>query len=206
MKFRMVIIIFFIGLLFTDVHAQTAKNAILALKELQARCEAGISLRDYAPALGKTKFQVNQFLENKEETSKSKELNGHIFKAMFHYEYALDAWKAKSSRTGIIKKDWEPLIIKAYPQTDKLIDEGGARVISNSAGMQLNYLMPSSVLSIIWREASKEIANADKIVVQFKDQKSYEELLKENQDLKKENESLKLEIDKPKQSSKKGKK
>jgi hypothetical protein len=206
MKTKMMIIVFFIIFLFTTVHAQTAKNAIFALKELQARCEAGISLRDYAPALGKVKFQVNQFLENKEETSKSKELNGHIFKAMFYYEYALDAWKAKSPRTGIIQKNWEPLIIKAYPQTDKLIDEGGARVISNSAGMQLNYLMPSSVLSIIWNEASKEIVNADKILVQFKDQKSYEELLKENQDLKEKNESLKLEIDKIKQSSKKGKK
>jgi hypothetical protein len=116
---KVLIAVMVIGLTFTAItaFAQSAKDAILSLKELNARCEAGISLRDYAPALGKAKFQVNQFLENKEETERYKELVGPVLMAMVHYEYALTAWQAKSPRTGIITKDMEPLVIKAYPIT-----------------------------------------------------------------------------------------
>ena len=45
---------------------QSAKDAIRALKKLEARVEAGISYKDYAPALGDAKFEVNLFLESPE--------------------------------------------------------------------------------------------------------------------------------------------
>lgn len=46
------------------VQAQSAKGALLALKKLEARCQVGISYRDYLPALGEAKLAVNLFEES----------------------------------------------------------------------------------------------------------------------------------------------
>ncbi|MGD0217487.1 MAG: hypothetical protein ABSC45_08265 [Desulfobaccales bacterium] len=44
--------------------SQSAKDALRAMKKLQARTQAGISYNDYAPALGEAKFEINLFLES----------------------------------------------------------------------------------------------------------------------------------------------
>ncbi|HTF66507.1 MAG TPA: hypothetical protein VK638_27865 [Edaphobacter sp.] len=43
---------------------QKAKEAVIALKKLEARTDAGVSHRDYLVALGDTNFSVRQFLES----------------------------------------------------------------------------------------------------------------------------------------------
>jgi hypothetical protein len=45
-------------------YAQSAKEAVRALPKLQARVEAGISYRDYSPALGDALFEVKLFLQS----------------------------------------------------------------------------------------------------------------------------------------------
>jgi hypothetical protein len=76
------------------VFGQSAKEAIRALKKLEARVQVGISYRDYAPALGDAQFEVNLFLESPEAKSKS-ELSQSIKKAMELYLQANTIWGEK---------------------------------------------------------------------------------------------------------------
>ena len=64
---KLIVLAMVIGLLISNIcYAQSAKDAVRALQKFQARIEVGISYRDYAPALGDVKFEVNQFLRSPE--------------------------------------------------------------------------------------------------------------------------------------------
>ncbi len=71
---------------------QSSKEAIRALKKLEAKCQAGINYRDYVRALGEAKFEVNLFLEGK-EAKNNPDLAELVTKAMKEYEEARDYWE-----------------------------------------------------------------------------------------------------------------
>lgn len=60
-----------------DRSKQVAQEAIRALQKLEARFHAGISHRDYAPALGETIYQVTLYLESpgSEEEARTNPIN-----------------------------------------------------------------------------------------------------------------------------------
>lgn len=73
---------------------ESANNAIRALRKLEARCEAGISPRDYGPALSDAKFDVSTF-ENSKEVKDWVALKEGIMRTMALYQKAGDSMRQK---------------------------------------------------------------------------------------------------------------
>jgi len=84
---KLFIAVMVIGLTFAAVttFAQSAKEAVLALKKLEARCQAGLSRSEYYSALGDAKFPVNLYMESSDAKQYS-ELTESINKVMQFYE------------------------------------------------------------------------------------------------------------------------
>lgn len=137
----------------------SAKEAIRALKKLEAKCEAGISYKDYGPALGDAKFEVNLFLESAEAKNKPK-LGEAIEAVMAHYEFAATVWRRKvSDRFGnviAINSELGQTVLKLYPSANKDYREGGAL----SQFMQKPAIWVDALLSVIWGEATKDLKRA----------------------------------------------
>jgi hypothetical protein len=185
----------------TIAIAQSAKEAFLALKKMEARIQAGISVRDYSGALGETKFPVNLYLEGS-EANENRELSVLIGKVMKHYE------NIGVIREGIIPGPYRPLKMKPefntfleqYPEANKFKGVGGALDGdgSDKVGpvLRLDYLLP--IIEKKWSEDLKKLssmfAQAD---VKAKDNKiNIEKLMEENTKLKSENLQMKEENNK----------
>lgn len=189
---KLFITVMVIGLTFTTItaFAQSAKEAIMALKKLEARCQTGISYRDYSSALGEAKFPVNVFQESK-EASKNIKLAESISRAMGHYETAGKFWGYKFSVWKYYINSDELEILEKYPDATKDVESGGARMTFTSVKgprMVVDFLLP-----IVWREASKELTNTSKLYAELEENGSsdLDKIKKENADLKKQLELLK---------------
>jgi hypothetical protein len=137
-------------------HAQSAKDALMGLKKIQARTQAGISYNDYSNAVGEAKIRLNLYLESY-EAQKYPELSNSLSKAMTHYEYAGMIWNYKNSSTsGIIPKDSYigKELGKNYPNANKDPIKMGA--------FDNGFYSPDLALQVIWREASEEVNIATK--------------------------------------------
>lgn len=168
---------------------QSANDAILALKKLEARVETGISYKDYAPVLGETKYSVKLFLDSS-EAKENPELAFHIKSAMQYFEIANFIWEYKYRNRRVehfIPKDddYGKLILEKFPDIE--IHQFGIYI--------------SDALSRYWNEASKEIqlgSNAHENLNSKTTTKDteLEKINKENASLRKENEKLKAENEK----------
>ncbi len=99
------------------IQAQSAKDAVRALQKLQARVEVGVIYRDYLPALGDAKFEVNLFLKSPEAKNKI-ELADAISTAMEYYETAGEIWKSSIQKPAIgVKVAWA----KAHVELEKAV-------------------------------------------------------------------------------------
>jgi hypothetical protein len=72
---------------FSDVFAQSAKEAITALKRLQMKCETGILYNDYIPALNEAKSPVMSYIESP-ASKNAPEFSEALGSALAHYELA----------------------------------------------------------------------------------------------------------------------
>lgn len=157
-KYSTTFLMFFVLMLITiPAHAQPAKDAIMALKKLEARVQAGISYREYGPALGEAKFPVNIFSES-DDAKKYPELLDSVNKTMKHYEYAGKAWPIKFSKysRGLVDADSQVgMEIKAlYPQAEvpSILKEKGR-----------NQYFVDSLVKMMWQAASDELKNATRL-------------------------------------------
>ena len=173
------------------VLAQSAKEALLGLKKLQARVQSGVSYRDYGQALGEAKFPVNLYLESM-ESSKNPELTDSIKKAIAHYEFVRMVWQDTiDNEIWFISGRMEKLIIASYPIADK----------------DSNFLVKEDVFDIIWGKASDELKIATALFSKEEassatDIKNEIEVLKStNEKLQIENTKLREEINKLKERS-----
>lgn len=135
--------------------AQSAKEAVLALKKLEARVQSGVSYRDYGQALGDAKFPVNLYLES--EDKKNPALVESIKKTMEHYEVVGRVWQwCVENHSGNLPVDIElgKMVISRYPETGKTREDGGALVSSGSYG---DRLVGDDVYPIVWNKASEEL-------------------------------------------------
>jgi hypothetical protein len=128
--------------------AQSAKEAVMALKNLEARCQAGISYLDYGPAVGDAKVPVNLFTESR-DAKNSPELTDSINKVMNHYEYAGKIWQLRFS---------------PFFQGYGLIE------VNSALGQEINALYPKAtatdekyfveeILPVVWQAAARELEN-----------------------------------------------
>lgn len=181
-KYALIIFIFVISIMLSvPVYAQTAKDALMGLKKLQARCQAGISYRDYGNALADAKFPVNLFMESA-EAKKSQDFTDSINNVINHYVSAGVVWNYKISNTTLMNVN-EPqglAVKKIYPQAP--IVRGGWK----------DYYSVDELLPYMWEKASVELENTSKLYIKLEEHTS--DAVNELNNLKKENEDLRTKI------------
>ena len=150
---------------------QSAKEAISALKRLEARVEVGISYRDYGPALGDALFGVNQFLQSP-EARKNPKLAEVITKVMTHFRMAGRVWNWSISSGSSGYKYLPVGKAKFYgsrseeEELNKLLKDILAKYpnvteVALTGSMEYGSLSIEKVVGFIWKEASEELKQAD---------------------------------------------
>jgi hypothetical protein len=173
---------------------ESAKEAVRALKKIEAKIQAGISYKDYAPALGDAQFEVNMFLEGPEAKQKP-DLANSVRKALEHYKMAGSVWDYKFLPRGrpayfIPLSPWNDVppdavrnvgyrlsqeILEKYPKMKEqaLIDVGPGE--KEAAKLRRSKIYVSAkedalsidkVISLIWKEASDELRKTMSILSQ----------------------------------------
>ena len=151
MKRLVVVAIICLFAIFPSItFGQSAKDALRSLQKLQARVEAGISLRDYSPALGDALFKVKLFLESP-EAKKKPELVEAINRAMEHYRMAGTVWDASGGY---------PCTTDVYPIANIYPELKNEWTSCNSTDPPAYRLSVAKILEIIWKEANKELKKA----------------------------------------------
>ncbi|HRY37298.1 MAG TPA: hypothetical protein P5347_01135 [Smithellaceae bacterium] len=201
-----------IGLTLTAItaFAQTAKEAIFGLKKLQARCQIGISYKDYSSAVADAKFPVNLFIESA-DAEKFPDLKAAINKAMEHYETANLFWNRRMNvrqgevmlESGLIwtKSPMGQYISNNYPEAVAIEPTTGVNWLLGNP----KYYPLDSVLPIMWNKASKELENATAIysTIEGETSNDIDKIKQENEKLKTENENLKKQLELIKSKNKK---
>jgi len=173
--------------------AQSAKDAINALKKLDTVVKTGVSYRDYPGALSEAKFPVRLYLDSKEAKAvKSITLNLHLELAVRHYDSALRVWdlkfKSNMYRTEEVftEKD-EAFWTVQGPYPDAI--QVGAR--GN------RFLSITRALPVIWDKAAESLrdAEAEYSKLTAETERAKTETNNEREILIKEKELLKKEID-----------
>lgn len=158
-----------------EVASALALSAIKALKKLEARTEAGISYKDYPPALGEAKFEVNQYLEN-DKSDRNPDLKKTIAEAMDLYKFAYEVWEAKFSwevsPDGSITIDMPGMVpysaalatvyFLKFPDLNKDVADGG--VLRKSENSKYHTMRIDVALGRVWEKASKKTADASAIL------------------------------------------
>lgn len=170
-------------------HAQSANDALRALRKLEAQTKTGLSYRDYGNALSEAKYPVDLFFKSK-DVKKYQELSTSLQKTILHYEYVLHLWteevNAKNKWASIpINSEDGKRISRLYPDANKyaLFTENAYNV--------------ADLIPIIFKEASRELDIATKLYADSQDdetrtlKKEIARLKKEVARLKKENDLLK---------------
>lgn len=145
-------------------YCQTANDAYLALKKMEAKTQVGISHRDYAPALAETKFEVERCLESK-SANKSPELSENLGNALTLYIHAKDIFDLKMDGEKVFVDDIKgELVRKIYPKATShpwTLDER-LKKTARESGLPYDRKVYnlSEVLSGLWGDASKEIKKA----------------------------------------------
>jgi hypothetical protein len=161
--------------------AQSVKEAVVALKKLEARCQSGISYTDYGPAVGDAKVPVNLLLES-EHAKRSPELTDSINRVMNHYEFAGKIWQLRFS---------------PFFQGYGLIE------VNSSLGQEIGTLYPKAnaknekyfveeIVPLVWEAASKELENTATLYT-----KTEGDMPSEIEKLNKENGKLKADTAQP---------
>jgi len=118
---------------------QLIKEAVAALKKVEARLQVGISYQDYTKLLGETLYQVNLFLESSESIQKP-ELTASIKRVLSHYREGQSLWNWRLiSGTSYFRENdplW-PRIVSLYPGAKR--DD-------------IDY-----TIQLIWKEANEEL-------------------------------------------------
>lgn len=162
------------GLMVGVAFGQSSKDTYKALKKLQARTETGISFKDYGPALGDAKVEVNMFLESAEAKQKPR-LKEIFTKTMKHYEEAGNVWRYQFAGRGapacMVTPDDSAMIdqiLRYYPSVRTKVESldtyesvtfddamrGKKRPVHRD---RLRYL---DAIKAIWQEASNELQKA----------------------------------------------
>lgn len=141
-----------------SILGESAREALRALKKLEARCQAGISYKDYGPALGEAKFEVNLFLESPE--AKEKVLLAVKFeRCLADHQLARSVWELYlvtlqhgHTRQGIYPVEYARRLESSFPEMRE--------VINNSPVRDKKFILLSEVLGVIWKEAGKVLQEA----------------------------------------------
>lgn len=145
---------------------ESAKNAYKALKKLEARCDAGISYKDYAPVLGEARFEVNMFLDST-DAKKFPEIINSLTKALEHFTFVKSMWDIKfrgSAVENFVRLDSRDgnIFLMNYPDATSDMKDGGATMYANYAQARVIYI--DAAISFILNEASNELETSKKLI------------------------------------------
>lgn len=133
--------------------AETGKDAVKALMKIQARCQTGVTYRDYTPLVGDAKLEIN--LYEKSGETKNSEMLVSLKRAMEHYQMASSVWSTKFGKYGRDKIEVNNKLASfyfgVYPGANKNRSEGGALIDSG------RYMDVMAAVKYIWGEADKEL-------------------------------------------------
>jgi hypothetical protein len=135
MKIKLSLFFLFLFLLTPCLSfAQSSKEALMALKKLQAKIQVGISYKEYGPACGDAKFPVNLFLESPQAKQNVK-FTQSIKDAMKHYEGALEVWSCRFGLNGLTEVLSTPLydpviqnILRNNPELRSLVAQNNGNL------------------------------------------------------------------------------
>jgi len=158
-------------------HGQSARDAVKALKRIEARADMGISYNEYVLAVADARVEVQMYMESHEAKQKAA-LTDLIKKILEHYETAREVWKNKVSRTQdlgtvfghLICLNDEPegargrRLLKQYPLAEKPVDQGGALAKRAYKKDRCEEVLVDNLIFIIWQEASKDLLQATKML------------------------------------------
>jgi len=106
---------------------QSARNAINALKKVEARLEVGINFRDYSTVVGESWADVKIFIESS-DGKKLPEFNMLLRTAVQDYKLAHDIWNSKIEysilygRESNVRDEVDSLQQKCWSQARRYID------------------------------------------------------------------------------------
>lgn len=157
-------------------YGQSAKDAIKALKKLEAKVESGTSYKKYREDLGDANAEVKLFLESK-AAKNDPSLALSIKKIMGNYQDAADLWSTIAAHPQRVpyfspdeklsptyREQWHTNLVetanKMFKKYPKAYDK--CRVQRTSTFMGKTSSFPKEIsldefLSVIWGEASKEL-------------------------------------------------
>lgn len=153
-----ILLLLFYNLFVGIVYGETAKEAFLALKHIEAKTETGISYHDYSLSVGDTWFKVKLFLESK-KTMDNTQIRKSIETAMRYYKNAAKIWGFQFS-----------------PESNNLIEgfkRKGFIPARSAEGMEIKALYPKArtvegyedkgvydvqaIVRNLWKDASTEL-------------------------------------------------
>lgn len=145
---------------------QSAKDAVKALKKLEARTETGINYKDFSAALADTKVEVESFLNSK-LAKKNPELSECLKKTLEHYMISNELISEKRHKLSIAMGKLDILESDAI-YTDsplgKMIMRKYPRIEPSKPSYPRDnkpYYLLQIVIPEIWGEASKELKKYD---------------------------------------------
>lgn len=165
-------------LLAIPAWAQTALEAIKALKKLEGRVEVGLNYREYAFSLADAKVETTMFLESNAARQQNV-LAAQIRKIVDHYETARRVWQIKVTKTEDFGTAFGHLmslqegeegtlarqLLERYPQANKSAEKGGALTMGSFGSRGRNEVLVDNLISIIWKEAALDLQAVVRMVV-----------------------------------------
>ncbi len=165
-------------LLACPVYGQTALDTVRALKKLEARIDIGLNYKEYALNLADAKVEASLFLETT-AARQNKAQADMIQKVLNHYEMARLVWHMKVTKTEDFGTAFGHLmsvshgeegalsrrLLQLYPQANKSAEKGGVLTMGAYGSRGINEILVDNMISIIWKEAAKDLKEAVRTVV-----------------------------------------
>ncbi len=156
-------LIIFMGL--TGVaFGQSAKDAVKALKKLEAKTETGINYKDFATALADTKVEVESFVNSK-QAKRNPELSECLNKTLEHYMLTNKIMNERiqnlrmARETGNKYAEIDSDVIDIGSPLGKMLMRQYPRIKPHKGKYFIEILIPE-----IWKEASKELKKCDSLM------------------------------------------
>lgn len=143
---------------------EKAKNAVVALRKLAARTEAGISYRDYSPVLGEALFSVKTFLSS-DSAKINPEFTQAVLGSMKWFAATGEVWQAQFKHDRLSGSCTDrmlyeiPPLCESYPELKTEITEWTVGGEKKASGINFKTAIPKS-----WELAGAELRKAEQLM------------------------------------------
>jgi len=140
--------------------AQTAKDTLKSLRNIEARIQTGVSYQDYPQIIADVNRGVNMFLESN-EARKNPQFAKNIKMAMDYYMTAKEIWDIKFNCMDDFVLEAIAINNNCGREIKKLYPNSKAEILPGNLGPV--YVI-SNILRSIFNDASKELKKASETI------------------------------------------